>query len=105
MFRNSMNDEDITDDEFDKIVAPFDKLMTEYIDKNVVPEFVAYYLAKGYNLNALWKNSLKVHCNSSVECLADIRHFDYNKIIEILETKYNLKVINTAPLEFEVIKK
>ncbi len=102
MIRTSMND--ISDEEFDKIVFPFDEAITKYID-NIINNYIAYYIATGYKMSAIWNSSLEVQCNSSIENLADITNFDYDTIKEILEKKYNLKIVNDEQLEIEEIKK
>ncbi len=103
MVRTSL--EDISDEEFDNIVLPFDDEINRYIDKNIVSNFIAYYIATGYNMSAIWNSSLRHHCKSAVDCLNDINNFNYNEIKEILENEYNLKVVNDELLEIEEIGK
>ncbi len=102
MIRTSMDD--ISDEEFDKIVFPFDEAITKYID-NMVYDYMAYYIATGYKMSAIWNSSLKAHCNSSMDNISSIDNFDYNKIKEILKEKYKLKIVNDEQLEIEEIKK
>lgn len=102
MVRTSIDD--ISDEEFDKIVFPFDEAITKYID-NIINDYIAYYLATGYKMSAIWNSSLKAHCNSSVDNISSIDNFDYNTIKEILERKYGLKIVNDDQLEIEEIKK
>lgn len=102
MVRTSIDD--ISDEEFDKIVAPFDKAITKYID-NIINDYIAYYLATGYRMNAIWNSSLEAHCNSSIDNLSSITDFDYDRIKNILERKYGLKIVNDKQLEIEEIKK
>lgn len=47
------NGKDITDEEFLNIILPFENVLEEYFIKNIVYEFVAFYLAKGYEMSAL----------------------------------------------------
>lgn len=103
MVRTSL--EDISDEEFDNIVSPFDDEINRYIDKNIVSKFVAYYIATGYNMSAIWNSSLKQHCKSAVDCLSDINNFNYNEIKEILEKEYKLKIVKDNSLEIEEIDK
>ena len=42
------NGKDITDEEFLNIIVPFENVLEEYFIDNIVYEFVAFYLAKGY---------------------------------------------------------
>ena len=101
MIRTSINT--VSDEEFDKIVFPFDEAITKYID-NLINDYIAYYLAMGYKMSAIWNSSLETHCNSSIGNLTDINNFDYDTIKEILEKKYGLKIINDEQLEIEESK-
>lgn len=102
MVRTSIDD--ISDEEFDKIVAPFDEAITKYID-NIINDYIAYYLATGYKMSSIWNSSLEAHCNSSIDNLSSITDFDYDRIKNILERKYGLKIVNDEQLEIEEIKK
>lgn len=98
------NDFDITDEEFNKIVKPFDDLIDEYIYGNFLYDFVAFYIAKGYQLNAMWESSLSAHVNSAIETLSCIdvdKKFDYKKLKKILEKEYSLIITNDTPLTIE----
>ena len=48
------NEKDITDEEFLNIILPFENVLEKYFINNIVYEFVAFYLAKGYEMSALW---------------------------------------------------
>ena len=102
MIRTSINT--VSDEEFDKIVFPFDEAITKYID-NIINDYIAYYLAIGYKMSAIWNSSLEAHCNSSIDNLSSITGFDYDRIKNILEKKYDLKIVNDEQLEIEEIKK
>lgn len=91
------NGKDITDKEFLNIIIPFENVLEEYFINNIVYEFVAFYLAKGYEMSALWECPLQHHINSAIETLAGIRikgKFDYNKLNKILKDKYSIKIID-----------
>lgn len=102
MIRTSIDS--VSDEKFDRIVAPFDEAITNYID-NIINDYIAYYLATGYKLSAIWNSSLEAHCNSSIDNLSSISNFDYDRIKNILERKYGLKIVNDEQLEIEEIKK
>lgn len=102
MIRTSIDE--VSDEEFDKIVLPFDKAITKYID-NIINDYIAYYIATGYKMSAIWNSSLEAQCVSSIENLTDITSFDYDTIKGILESKYGLKIVNDKQLEIEEIKK
>ena len=92
------NGKDITDEEFLNIILPFENLLEEYFIKNIVYEFVAFYLAKGYEMSALWECPLQHQINSAIETLSGIRikdKFDINKLNKILKDKYSIKIIVT----------
>ena len=48
------NRKDITDEEFLNIILPFENVLEEYFINNIIYEFVAFYLAKGYEMSSLW---------------------------------------------------
>ena len=92
------NDKDITDEEFLNIILPFENVLEEYFINNIIYEFVAFYLAKGYEMNSLWECPLQHQINSAIETLAGIRiknKFDNNKLHKILKDKYSIKIIDT----------
>ena len=92
------NGKDITDEEFLNIIVPFENVLEEYFIKNIIYEFVAFYLATGYEMSALWECPLKHQINSAIETLSGIRikdKFDNNKLHKILKDKYSIKIIDT----------
>lgn len=92
------NGKDITDEEFMNIILPFENVLEDYFIKNIVYEFVAFYLAKGYKMSALWECPLQHQINSAIETLSGIRikdKFDNNKLLKILKDKYSIKIIDT----------
>ena len=93
------NGKDITDEEFLNIILPFENVLEEYFIKNIVYEFVAFYLAKGYEMSALWECPLQHQINSAIETLAGIRtkaKFDINRLNKLLKEKYSIKIIDTT---------
>lgn len=105
MFRNDFNK--VNDDEFYNIVKPHDDAIDEYISKNIVNQFVAFYIASGYELSALWEGSLITHANSALESLQAINYYEghgLNEVKKILKEDYNLLVVNDDPLEVKKIK-
>lgn len=92
------NGKDITDEEFLNIILPFENVLEEYFIDNIIYEFVAFYLAKGYEMSALWECPIQHQINSAIETLAGIRikeKFDNNKLHKILKDKYSIKIIDT----------
>lgn len=104
MFRNDFNK--LSDDEFENLVKPYNNLLSQYINNNILYEFVAFYIAKGYELNALFEDDLTSHVYSAIEHLSAVefkKSYDYDKLKKVLQNKYFLEVINDSPLQ--VIKK
>lgn len=50
-------DEDISDEELEKVINPFYDNYHEYIITFVMPEVIAFYIASSYSRNAIWKAS------------------------------------------------
>lgn len=92
------NGKDITDEEFLNIILPFENVLEEYFINNIVYEFVAFYLAKGYEMSALWECPMQHQISSAIETLAGIRikdKFDINRLNKILKEKYSIKIIDS----------
>ena len=92
------NGKDITDDEFLSIILPFKNVLEEYFINNILYEFVAFYLAKGYEMSSLWECPIQHQINSAIETLSGIRikdKFDNNKLNKTLNDKYSIKIIDT----------
>lgn len=92
------NRKDIIDEEFLNIILPFENLLEEYFINNIVYEFVAFYLAKGYEMSSLLECPLQYQINSAIETLSGIiikDKFDNNKLDKILKDKYSIKIIDT----------
>lgn len=57
-------------------------------------EYVAHYLAIGFEMSALWKCTLEQQVNSALTRFTDLLIdgiFDYDKLDKILKDKYILK--------------
>ena len=52
---------DITDKEFEEIYLPLYNNVNDYLNKYVIPDLVAFYLANGYSRHCLSRN----HINSA----------------------------------------
>ena len=91
------NGKDIIDEEFLNIILPFENVLEEYFINNIVYEFVAFYLAKGYEMSALWECTLEQQVNSALTRFTDPLLdgiFDYDKLDKILKDKYKLKIVD-----------
>ena len=94
---------DITDKEFEKIYLPFYNNVNDYLNKYVIPDLVAFYLANGYSRHCLSECNLINHINSAIDvfnCRCDMsKHVP--KVKEILKIKYNIVVKNTNSLKLK----
>lgn len=68
MIRKSTN-EDISDEELEKIINPFYDNYHEFIVSYIMPEVIAYYLASSYSRNAMWESSFLQHYNSAKDII------------------------------------
>ena len=57
-------DEDISDEELEKVINPFYDNYHEYIITYVMPEVIAFYIASSYSRNAMWEATFYQHYNS-----------------------------------------
>lgn len=48
-------DENISDEELEKIINPFYNTYDEFIETYVMPEVIAYYIANSFYRNAIWE--------------------------------------------------
>ena len=106
MFRKTVNG-DITDEDFKKILIPFNDNYNDFLENYIMPEVIAFYIANSFYRDAMWKGSFKQHYNSA----ADVINFfneDYKKVkievFKLLKIKYALEVINEEPLILKQIK-
>lgn len=103
MFRE--DGKDITDEEFEELIEPFGYRCHQYLHDNILPAYVAFYLATGVQMKSLWSNTYKIHINSALDVF-NIK-YDYesvkSKVTKILAEKYHLRVISEEPLNFERI--
>lgn len=105
MFRKN-SQEDITDEEFDNIVCPFDDEMRDYVKNNILNQYVAFYIAEGYRKSAIWECSMDAMVATAIEMLCQYTYKDcyYNKIKELLKVEYDLEVINEKPVQVKDLR-
>ena len=104
MIRHDMND--ISDEEFDKVVNPCNEYIINYIKNNILNEFVAFDIATCYNMDAMWDEPFDTQIKAAVEDLSQLRFADCDKskIKSILESKYKLRIKNDSPIDIEEVK-
>ena len=99
--------EDITDEEFIKVLKPFVDNYDEYLESYILPEVISYYIANAYYRNAMYETTWIQEFNSARDIL-NIVEVDVNKVStevkKLLRIKYALEVISDDPLDFKRIE-
>ena len=84
-------DEDISDEELEKVINPFYDNYHEYIINYVMPEVIAFYIASSFSRNAMWGTTFYQHYNSAKDMLNLFKE-DYKivktKVFELLKISY-----------------
>lgn len=84
-------DEDISDEELEKVINPFYDNYHEYIITYVMPEVIAFYIASSYSRNAMWEATFYQHYNFAKDMLNLFKE-DYKivktKVFELLKISY-----------------
>ena len=98
--------EDISDDIFEKVIKPFNESMHNHISKNIINEYVAFYIASSYEMDALYENSIINVFGEAVESLRQVSNMDFDTAIikELLKEKYNLEIKKEIPLEIKELE-
>ena len=98
-------DEDISDEELEKVINPFYDNYHEYIVNYVMTEVIAFYIASSYSRNAMWKAKFYQHYNSAKDIFNISNDEDYDKVkievIKLLRMKYYLEIISEDPLDLK----
>ena len=101
-------DEDISDEELEKVINPFYDNYHEYIITYVMPEVIAFYIASSYSRSAMWEATFYQHYNSAKEILNVSDDEDNDKVkaevIKLLRMKYSLEIISENSLNFKKIE-
>ena len=94
-------DEDISDEECEKVIDPFYDNYDSYL------EVIAFYIASSFYRNAMWEATFKQHFNSAYDTFNLICK-NYKKmkaeVIKLLRLKYSLEIISEDPLDFKIIE-
>ena len=87
-------DEKITEEEFESIILDFDNKIDNYIKEKIITDYLAFYIATAYKENALWEGYINQLIGTALENLVNYINIipDFNKIKEILKTKYKLEL-------------
>ena len=107
MFRKC-TDEDISDEECEKVIDPFYENYDSYLEEYVIPEVIAFYIASSFSRNAMWEATFYQHYNSAKDIFNVSDDEDYESIkvevIKLLRMKYSLEIISEDPLDFKKIE-
>ncbi len=97
---------DLSEDEFFKIINPFDEALHNYV-RTFLHEYLAFYIATAYKMDALWEGTLSGHINTALDriCEVDIESDDIKKVKGILKNKYSLILTNDKSIKIQDIKK
>ena len=109
MFR-SKNAEELSEDEYLELSQPFNDKLDDFMEKYIIPEFGAFYLANGYESGAIEENSYDILVNVILSLLGQTSEIKSRDLIKdnikiFLKIKYGLAVINEDPLAFDFIDK
>ena len=74
------SDEDISDEELEKVIDPFYDNYHDYIITYVMPEVIAFYIASSYSRNAMWEATFYQHYNSAKDIFNVSDDEDYESI-------------------------
>lgn len=102
-------DYDILDNEFENVSKPFDDELDSWFEKHreLIDEFVAFYIARGIENNAIWDGAFSGLVNSAVDTLVSYfvdDNFNRKNLDNILLNKYGYRLIQEKPMIFEKIK-
>lgn len=100
-------DEDISNEECEKVIDPFYDKFDEYVVTYIMPEVIVFYIASSFYRNAMWEVTFLQHYNSAKD-IFNIDEKDYKRlkseVIKLLRIKYSLEIISEDPLDFKGIE-
>ena len=86
-------DEDISDEECEKVIEPFYENYDSYLEEYVIPEVIVFYIASSFCRNAMWEATFKQHFNSAFDTF-NLMYRNYKKmkaeVVKRLRLKYSL---------------
>ena len=103
MIRKITND-DISDEEFEKVLKPFLDNYDNYIYSYIMPEIITYYIANSYYRGSMYEGTFLQHYNSARDLL-NLFGENYEQVKDevfiLLRLKYSLIIVNEKPLEIK----
>ena len=98
---------DVTDEEFNTIILPFDNNIHKYLQQETIPSFCAFYIAEGFRTSSLFENSYSVYLNEALDLFNDFPK-DLENIkastTKLLKEIYKLKVVADNPLQLKEVE-
>lgn len=98
--------DDISDEELEKVINPFYDNYHVYIITYFMPEVIAFYIASFFSRNAMWEANFYKHYNSAKDTFNISDDEDYDKVraevIKLLRMKYSLEIISENPFKIFV---
>ncbi len=98
---------ELSDEEFLNIIKFHGEQIKYYLEKEIY-DFIAFYIVKGIECNAIFDNDLERIINTAMESFDSFQfrdNIDKEIIKKLLKNQYNLKVIKDYPLNIQQIKK
>ena len=106
MIRKNTNG-DISDEEYNRILKPFNDCYCDFVISYIMPEVIAYYIANSFYRNAMYEGTFLQHYNSAKDLINLFgENYDEMKaeVIKLLRLKYALEVVNENPLDLKMIE-
>ena len=102
-------DRDFTKEEEDNYLIPHLNMIHNYLEKCVFVDMAAFYLETGYWNSIMFEETFNIHIKSIQDELFNYEIKDLKetkeRIKDILENKYGLRVVCERPLKFEELVK
>lgn len=100
-------DEDINDEECERVIDPFYENYDSYLEEYFIPEVIAFYIASSFYRNTMWEATFEQHINSAFDTF-NLMCRNYKKmkaeVIKLLRLKYSLEIISEDLLDFKKIE-
>lgn len=100
----SKEEENLSDEDFDKLMNRFEEDLDRYV-KDMLENYLAYYIATGYKMSAISENKLEVLSRTAITLLNGSREklYDLNVVKKKLEKNYGLKITDDDRTAIEEI--
>ena len=100
-------DADITPEEFDTKYAPLLDACYDYLEEELIPLYVSFYIDLYYRSNVIEEDTYDIFINSALDRFnGDYKNFATikAKTTKLLLDKYKLKVVGEDPLSLEEVR-